>query len=102
MEIDNGLSFDNVIVHAPYVMNMANPDPEKQQFAVDFLTSEIQRTAKIGAKNIVVHPGAHVKEGVEVEEEMLSAVMIEHKGNTVRVGSGFSIEQRHPYRLHFQ
>ena len=33
----------------------------------------------------------------EVEEEMLSAVMIEHKGNTVRVGSGFSIEQRREY-----
>lgn len=64
--IDNGISFEDVIVHAPYVMNMANPDPEKQQFAVDFLTSEIQRTAKIGAKNIVVHPGAHVKEGVEI------------------------------------
>ncbi|MBN2604994.1 MAG: deoxyribonuclease IV [Bacilli bacterium] len=63
---ENNISFENVIVHAPYVMNLANPDPEKQQFAVDFLTSEIQRTAKIGAKNIVVHPGAHVKEGVEV------------------------------------
>jgi len=34
---------------------------------------------------------------VEVEEEMLSAVMIEHKGNIVRVGSGFSIEQRREY-----
>jgi DNA ligase-1 len=33
----------------------------------------------------------------EVEEDMLSAVMIEHKGNTVRVGSGFSIEQRREY-----
>ncbi|MBU1019859.1 MAG: deoxyribonuclease IV [Firmicutes bacterium] len=64
--IENNLSFDNVIVHAPYVMNMANPDPEKQQFAVDFLTSEVKRTAKIGAKSIVVHPGAHVKEGVEI------------------------------------
>jgi DNA ligase 1 len=33
----------------------------------------------------------------EVEEEMLSAVMIEHRGNIVRVGSGFSIEQRREY-----
>ncbi|PAT01076.1 deoxyribonuclease IV [Candidatus Izimaplasma bacterium ZiA1] len=63
---ENNLSFDNVIVHAPYVMNLANPDPLKQEFAVDFFTTEIIRTAKIGAKQIVLHPGAHVKEGVEV------------------------------------
>ena len=33
----------------------------------------------------------------EVEEEMLSAVIVEHKGNKVRVGSGFSIDQRREY-----
>ena len=33
----------------------------------------------------------------EIEEDMLSAVMIEHRGNIVRVGSGFSIEQRREY-----
>ena len=39
-------------------------------------------------------PFRYIKEGLEVEEEMLSGVAIKHKGNTVRVGSGFSIEQR--------
>ena len=39
-------------------------------------------------------PIRYIKEGVEVEEEMLSGVAINHKGNVVRVGSGFSIEQR--------
>jgi len=33
----------------------------------------------------------------ELEEDMLSAVMVEHRGNIVRVGSGFSIEQRRLY-----
>lgn len=32
--------------------------------------------------------------GLEVAEEMLSAVIVEHKGFDVKVGSGFSIEQR--------
>ena len=63
---ENNLSLDNVVVHAPYVMNLANPDPEKRDFAVKFFTSEIERTAKIGAKQIVLHPGAHVKQGVDV------------------------------------
>jgi DNA ligase-1 len=39
-------------------------------------------------------PLRYIKEGIEVEEEMLSGVAIEHKGNTVRVGSGFTIDQR--------
>ena len=35
-----------------------------------------------------------IVEGVEVEEMMLKNVIIEHKGNRVQVGSGFSIEER--------
>ena len=39
-------------------------------------------------------PFRYIKEGKEVEEEMLTAVTIKHKNNTVNVGSGFSIDQR--------
>jgi len=39
-------------------------------------------------------PFRYIKEGKEVEEEMLTAVTIKHKENTVNVGSGFTIEQR--------
>ena len=35
--------------------------------------------------------------GKEVEELMLKAVIVEHKGNKVRVGSGFNLEQRRYY-----
>ncbi len=63
---ENNLDLSNVVIHAPYVMNLANGDPEKRQFAVDFLTSEIKRTALIGAKQIVLHPGAHVKQGADI------------------------------------
>ena len=44
--------------------------------------------------DIVTGPFRYVNEGVEVEENMLSAVIIEHKGNRVNVGSGFTINQR--------
>lgn len=37
------------------------------------------------------------EEGKEVEEEMLSRVFINHKGYRVRVGSGFSMEQRRAF-----
>jgi len=39
-------------------------------------------------------PVRYIKDGKEVEEEMLSNIVIEHKGNRVGVGSGFSIDQR--------
>jgi len=42
-------------------------------------------------------PFRYVKDGAECEETMLSCVMIKHKGYTVRVGSGFSIEQRQEF-----
>jgi DNA ligase-1 len=42
-------------------------------------------------------PFRYVKDGAECEETMLSCVMIQHKGHTVRVGSGFSIEQRQDF-----
>lgn len=60
---ENNLSLDNIVVHAPYIMNLANPDPHKHQFAIDFLTSEINRTYALGVKQIVLHPGAHVGTG---------------------------------------
>jgi len=46
-----------------------------------------------------VENGIHrvIESGREIEEEMLRAVMVEHKGNRVRVGSGFSIDQRRFY-----
>jgi DNA ligase-1 len=39
----------------------------------------------------------YVKDSAEWEETMLSCVMIQHKKNIVRVGSGFTIEQRQEF-----
>lgn len=45
-------------------------------------------------------PFRYVKNGAECEEEMLSCVYIKHKGYDVRVGSGFSIDQRQDFYKH--
>lgn len=42
-------------------------------------------------------PFRYVLNGREQEESMLSCVMIQHKDHIVRVGSGFSIEQRQEF-----
>lgn len=61
---ENGLS--NIVVHAPYIINIGNTTkPETFRLGVDFLQSEIQRTAALGADQIVLHPGAHVGAGAD-------------------------------------
>ncbi len=63
---ENKMSIEDVVVHAPYIINLANTvKPETYQLAVEFLASEIERTEAIGAPQIVLHPGAHVGEGSE-------------------------------------
>ena len=60
----------------------------------DVLKVKTMHDAEYRVKDTAYGPFRYVQDGKEIEEEMLSAVMIEHKGNQVRVGSGFTIEQR--------
>lgn len=61
---ENGMS--NIVVHAPYIINLGNTTkPETFALGVDFLQKEIERTAHIGATQIVLHPGAHVGAGAD-------------------------------------
>lgn len=54
------------IVHAPYIINLANTvKPETYELAVNFLKLELTRTAAMGSRVLVLHPGAHVGAGVE-------------------------------------
>lgn len=64
---ENNIPIENVIVHAPYIINLANSiKPETFELAVDFLKQEINRVKNIGAKYLVLHPGSHVKAGEDI------------------------------------
>ena len=57
---------DEIVVHAPYIINLANTvKPETYELAVEFLEKEIVRTAAMGSKILVLHPGSHVNAGTE-------------------------------------
>jgi len=60
----NGINYDKVIVHAPYIVNLANS--EKLDYSIDFLIEEVNRCNELGIKNMVLHPGSHVGLGKEV------------------------------------
>ncbi len=61
---ENGIT--DVVVHAPYIINIGNTiKKETFELGTTFLKNEIDRTEAIGAKQIVLHPGAHVGEGID-------------------------------------
>ncbi len=61
---ENGIEPGNVIVHAPYIINLAN-DGSSYDFAIKFLKEEIKRVDKLGMKYLVLHPGSHVGLGID-------------------------------------
>ena len=60
----------------------------------DILKIKTFSDAEYIVKGIEIGPFRYVKNGKEIEEELLSAIIIDHKGFKVNVGSGFTLEQR--------
>jgi len=61
------IDYRKVIVHAPYIINLANSlDQDKYKFSIRFLSEEIDRCSKLGITNLVLHPGSHVGSGESV------------------------------------
>jgi deoxyribonuclease-4 len=62
MKLNN---IEEIIVHAPYIINLGNSEKvETFELGVTFLREEIKRTEALEkAKQIVLHPGAHVGAG---------------------------------------
>ena len=61
---NNNIDVNNVICHAPYIINLANDnDPSKYDFSINFLKNEVSRLESLGIKYLVLHPGSSV--GIE-------------------------------------
>lgn len=104
--LENNINPKNVIVHAPYIVNLANrSDCIKYEFYVEFLTNELNRVKELGLDKIVLHPGSattctkeeaisNIAEGINKIYEKTTDVMIlleymAGKGNEV----GTSIDE---------
>ena len=74
---ENNIELDKIIVHAPYIVNLANPDNMK--FSIDFLTNEVERCNLLGMKYLVLHPGSSVnvsrEEGIANIIKGLNAIL---------------------------
>lgn len=60
---DNNMDLKNIVVHAPYIINLANT--ANLDFAINFLRLELDRVEQLGITKLVLHPGSHVGLGVD-------------------------------------
>ena len=56
--VEYGISLS---LHAPYFINLANPDPESLQKTIGYITSACLAADQMGAKRVVIHSGALMK-----------------------------------------
>ena len=74
---ENNIELDKIIVHAPYIVNLANPD--NMEFSINFLTNEVERCNLLGMKYLVLHPGSSVnvsrEEGIANIIKGLNAIL---------------------------
>lgn len=78
----DNIDLANVIVHAPYIINLATKEANKHKFAINILIDEIKRTNAIGCKYLVVHPGNAI--GITKQEaiwNIASVINHVHKQN---------------------
>lgn len=75
---ENNIDIKNVIIHAPYIINLANnKDMDKYNFSINFLKQELKRSAMLGIDKVVLHPGSHVGLGADEGIKNISAALNE-------------------------
>ncbi len=63
---ENGIKKEDMVIHAPYLINLGNTKKtETFEAGIELMKIEIDRSIAFGAKYMVLHPGAHVGAGVE-------------------------------------
>ena len=78
LKIEEGKEFmaknniSEIVVHAPYIINLASYKEDTYNLAIDFLKQEIDRTTAIGSDYIVLHPGAFTDKTAEYGIERIS------------------------------
>ena len=63
---DNNINIKDVVVHAPYIINLANNQKiDQYRFSIEFLIQECSRCEDLFINKLVLHPGSHVGCGVD-------------------------------------
>ncbi|MEK3875727.1 MULTISPECIES: deoxyribonuclease IV [unclassified Paenibacillus] len=77
---ENGVG--EIVVHAPYIINLGSYKENTYQLAVDFLQEEIRRTHALEVKHIVLHPGAFTDKDADYGIQRIADGLNEVLGGT--------------------
>ena len=55
-----------VLSHTSYLINLASPDADLRARSLDALTEEVLRSETLGVDGVVLHPGSHMGDGVDI------------------------------------
>ncbi|WP_245613604.1 deoxyribonuclease IV [Pelobacter seleniigenes] len=62
-----------VAAHDSYLINLASPDPELRKKSIDAFVDELVRCEQLGIGDLVMHPGAHMGQGVAAGLQTVAA-----------------------------
>jgi len=71
--VTEALALSPVVIHAPYLINLASPDETIWEKSIALLTWTMGRGALIGASYVVFHTGSHRGSGVEAGVARIAA-----------------------------
>lgn len=81
-----------IVVHAPYIINLGSYKSNTFELAVNFLQQEIHRTSYIGVGNIVLHPGAYTDKDAEYGINRIAEGLNEVLSGTKDSGVNIALE----------
>ena len=80
---ENNIALENIIVHAPYIVNLCNDN--NFDFSVSFLKQEMERCEQLGMTKLVLHPGSSV--GLEREHAIYNII----KGLNIILDNNYNV-----------
>jgi len=69
---ETGFGSDRILIHGSYLINLGNPDREKQRRSIRAMADELGRAERLGLKLVNTHPGSTL--GLVSKEEGMKIV----------------------------
>src|SRR4051794_25966047 len=61
-----------VLTHASYLINLATTNPDFHRKSIAAMIDELDRAERLGIHAVVLHPGAHMRAGVDAGIEQIA------------------------------
>ncbi|MCQ9618485.1 MAG: Deoxyribonuclease IV [Candidatus Phytoplasma pruni] len=88
----HNLDPNDLVGHAPYIVNLANPSLATRTFAIDFLTKELYRFEQMKIVRMVLHPGNNMNKNKREAIEFIASGINQIFKNTADLKVGIALE----------